>query len=166
MPKLHPDETIIDRFDHHWIRFVVPTLTYLLVVGILAIIGYFAVTEGGNAAGLILVILGTGFLCATHAFFRFLFSEALEVTYITQYRLVHFEQRIFVKDDILQVPFDTVKNVVGKKHGILANLLDYGDLTFTTTGTTIHTIPEPDRIAELIQELTGRLTSAPIPPTP
>ncbi len=166
MPKLHPDETIIDRFDHHWIRFVAPILTYVLIAGVLGIIGYFGVTEGGTAAGLILVILGSIFLCATHWLFRFFFSEALEVTYITQYRMIHFEQRIFVKDDILQIPFDTVKNVVGTKRGILANLLGYGDLTFTTTGTTIHTIPRPDRSAELIQELTGRLTSAPTPPTP
>lgn len=157
MPHLHPDEQVVRRFDHHWIRFVGPVLTFVLLTAVLATIAFFAIEQRWVGEGLILVIVGTVFLCGVHALFRFLFSEALEVGYITQYRFVHFEVRLFAQNDVMEIPFDTNKNVVGKKRGILANILDYGDLTFTTMDTTIETVPHPDRLAELVQELITRV---------
>lgn len=159
MPKLHPDEIIMYRFDDHWTRFVRSAVAYLLIILALAGFGAFILWGDFMDSSIFLLVMGTALIVATHAYFVFLFGEALEVTYLTQYRLVHFEQTLFTQNDVIEVSFDTTKNVIGTKRGILQNLLDYGNVTFTTTGTTIDYVPRPDHVAELIQEFTGRLSS-------
>lgn len=159
MPHSHRDEIVIKRFDDHWTRFVRSALGYLLVLSVLGALGALIMAGDLMDTPLLLITMGTALLVATHAYFVFLFGEALEVTYITQYRLVHFEQTLFTQNDVIEVSFDTTKNVIGTKRGILQNLLDYGNLTFTTTGTTIDYVPKPDRVAELIQELTSRISN-------
>ncbi len=73
---------------------------------------------------------------------------------VTNYRVIHRERTILIRDDQEEARLDKVQNTSVNQNSLLAQLLDYGDVGIETAGVgaavTFSMIHEPRQVAEMI----------------
>jgi membrane protein YdbS with pleckstrin-like domain len=73
---------------------------------------------------------------------------------VTNYRVIHRERTILIRDDQEEARLDKVQNTSVNQNSLLAQLLDYGDVGIETAGVgaavTFEMIHEPRQVAEMI----------------
>lgn len=148
-------ERVVRRIDDHWIKLVIPLAQYVLVFacgGLLLLLSLYAMQQNMWLAMTSLIVGTLITIGVQHRMFVFLLSEAAETVYLTNHRVILFEQRLFQLDELREISFEKAKSVTAKKEGLLQNLLNYGTLHFEIGGT-IEYVPHPTRLAHEIQEI-------------
>lgn len=154
---LQSGEHIIQIVPQHWIRFVLPSVLYVLLlcvsIGLFLVAGY----SYTHSAALMQVAFGAGFvlfLVNHHWFFIFLLSEVSSQMIITNRRVVWMQDHLFVDERMAEYAFEKMKSVEAIKHGILQTVLRYGTLRFEHAPD-IPLVPHPNRVAKHIEQAIG-----------
>lgn len=151
-------EEVIDLIHEHWVKYVVPVIVYVLMVGISLLMfyvaGYWAyqyelLSGGTYLLALILLLL------THHWFFAMLLSKATEHIIVTTHRVIHVRSHLFFFEDMNEVAFDKMKTVEARKQGLIQNVLRYGELVFEKSFT-IKRVPHPNRVTRDIEQAMGR----------
>ncbi|MBX7213193.1 MAG: PH domain-containing protein [Thermoflexales bacterium] len=119
--------------------------------------------------GTLIVALSLPFLlwvCALIAVFLVLWAAWYYVDWsndyyaLTNYRVLHRERVLFMRDDQEEAPLDKVQNTSVTQTSVWAQLLDYGDVHIETAGTgaavTFEMVRHPRKVSEQIVSLRDR----------
>jgi hypothetical protein len=156
------DERLIDAFGTHWVKYVIPSLVYVLLLSVSVLLFILAEVTVHHLMWLSHVSLFLAlflFLLVHHWFFHRLLSEAMVDIIITSRRLMFLESNIFFRDDMHEVALNNIQGVEAHKHGLLQNFLHYGSLWFDTGGTSLEggklipLVPHPHHRAQQITNL-------------
>lgn len=107
-------------------------------------------------------------LVVTHHFlFVRIFEWLLSNVFITTQLIIDLHFLSFVEDDVAYIEISKINEVEKRKHGILKNILNYGEVVLSVAGMGTNAIlsyvKRPSRIVSLIQALKeqGATSSAP-----
>lgn len=156
-----PQERLLHVIDEHWMVYIVPSAV-CFTIGVLGILLYvvsgYTVTH--SDALWIPSFIG-GFVClliSVHGFFFLLICEYLSKIVVTNRRIVAFEDVLLFKEDMLEIPFQAMKSVEAKKHGILQYFLNYGSIVFERGSKgKIDYVPHPNSAARDIMQAIGMM---------
>lgn len=157
------EENIIRAFSTHWIKYVAPTLAFVIVISA-SIAMLVAAGLSANSSTLLshtLLFLGLVLTyLSLHWYFHKLLSEAMEDIVITSKRIIWIREALFAVDEMRQIPLANIQGVEARKRGILQTVLGYGTLWLDTGGTItadanaiIDQVPHPNRVAGEINKL-------------
>lgn len=121
-----------------------------------------AVTPGSNTARLVLTLLASmSYLSLLFFFLRAWMSFYLDVTIVTERRLIDIEQEGIFRRQIAEQSLVRVQDVSSRQHGFFQHFLNYGTLFIETAGEQpnfeLHNIPRPNDVAKTIINLHDRL---------
>lgn len=151
-------EKLIVCIHDHWIKYVMPSVVYLLLTVTSVLIFWFAGISAHhyiwltNVAYIAALLL---FLAAHHWFFAMLLSESNEHIVITDKRVIHMQTRLLFYEDMNEFAFEKMKTVEARKEGFLQNVLRYGSLVFEKSFI-VRQIPHPNRVARDVEQAMGR----------
>ncbi len=150
-------EHVVWITKEHWIKYVRPCFIYALLMGISFLL--FSLAQAGNANQVALSYVF--FFCAIalilfthHWFFWLLLGEMQARIIVTNKRVISIHERLFLRDDMIEIAFEKMKTVEAHKTSFVQNLLRYGTLQFET-GAKITLVPHPNDAAKKIQQAMG-----------
>lgn len=166
--NIEEGEKIVLEVRRHWI-YLAGEITTLVIVMFLPIF-LFNVLESlalidFSDSGLALYLFGSALwmLILWIAIFVGWTNYFLDVWLITDRRLIDIEQESLFSRHIAECRLVSVEDVVVETRGVLASLLNYGDLRIQTAGDVpafqIGTIPHPARVKNIISGLVGKSVS-------
>lgn len=158
--KLGENEDILTFINEHWIVFLSPVSLYLVgnALGIfLAWLGIFSVGLY-ELTGLILSFIALLVLLVTqHWFFMALISLELSGWAVTSERIIDFSFLPYVRHDMLYINIRDINEIEKRQHGILRNILHYGDVEITLASSPkpilFRFFPFPGRFVDLVSRL-------------
>lgn len=153
----HNSERLLQVLKEHWIKYVAPTLVFLLLLAISTLLFFLAGLSAHHYMWVShFTFLGALllFLLSQHWFFIFLLSESADCIIVTNRRVIHLKTRLFFQDDLKEIAFEKLKFVHAKKEGILQNILRYGTLSFEGKASVPY-VPHPNRVAQQIEQAMG-----------
>lgn len=159
------EERILATVKDHWVVYVRPALFLILVWAIFLNLQVFHESVGKtlwspevyNAIS----VTSFGLLVAVHHFFfMFLIKEILSPWVITNKRVIDFDLVPLMRDDVTHVVIREIREMEKKQHGILNNLLNYGDVTIHVAENEVPVhlryVPHPDQFVNMIEEIKAR----------
>ena len=156
MPILEPDERIIRTVDTHWMKYALPTIVFVLLLGISALLFYLAALSAHHTMWISHGTFLAGIMLATmnhHWFFHHLLSDHFTDIIVTSKRIIYLRESLYFQNDMQEIPLRRIKSVTGEKHGILQTILNYGTLRFDIDiGITIPFAPHPHHLVKDINE--------------
>ena len=105
-----------------------------------------------------LMVLMAYLIIIIHAFFLTMINYFLDFIMVTNKRVIEVHKTVFLREEMNEIPFDFIRAIHQEKHGILANILNYGTLNIESNvyqRITMHFIPHSDRKATKISEIHG-----------
>ena len=157
------EETIL-VFSTHWIKYVLPSSIYLLMMAVSFALFIIAGSTAYEREGLSIVCFCIGSLLMItvhHWYFHRLLSEAMIDIIVTTKRVIYLKNNLLFNDDMREFSMERLIAVEAQKHGLWQNLFRYGSLRFDTGGSAstdrsniIHLVPHPHRITK---EITRKL---------
>lgn len=161
-PTVAKGEQLIEYFSTHWIKYVAPTLIVIGISGGAGLLLWLAESASRASPAIaftaFLISLCIGSI-ALHWYFHRLLSEAMIDVIITSKRLLFLQSNLWLNDDMHEVALERIRAVEAHKHGIVQNLLRYGELWFDTGGSDIESgrliqlVPHPHTKAKRIMQL-------------
>ena len=153
--ELDTDERIIRLVRRHWID-LVPTFAVSIALLLLAIIfSYFYgrfQTDVPLPAGIVLLIIGLIGVIGLVFLVIGVYVYRRNILILTNLHLAQVEQVGLFNRRVSQLSFMKVQDVTGSRPGVLATILDFGDVEVQTAGEqekfTFHNAPHPDQLAE------------------
>ncbi len=146
------EERLIGIVQEHWVKYVNPFLIISILLALSMLLFYLAGESAYHEENVSTSLFFAGLLFllfAHHAFFHRILSEKLDQVIITSKRIIQLKTRLFLEDDIIEIPLDKVRAVRADKRGVLQNLLRYGSISLDANEA-ITRIPHPQRIAKEI----------------
>lgn len=160
MDLISNNERLIFATSTHWVKYVRSIfLSHLfLILGLILLItagiaSVQTVTLITYFIGLLLVLF------AHHSFFHKIMSESMLDIFVTNDRIIYFDDNLFLCDDEHEIPLEKVASVKMEQHGLVRNILDYGILWFDTGGgaidlmRSIPNVPHPDSLSAIIAKV-------------
>lgn len=164
MIKLRPDETVKEVVRRHWFILLMRTIGLLVVLAAPFILYGFA-SGKEIALGLtsftvhlepaLLVFLGS--LWALIVWLRFFHEwtdHYLDGWIVTDKRIIDIEQFGFFSRQVSSFRMERIQDITTDVHGIIATLLDFGDIHVQTAGDSQEFVmkgaPNPKRLKEII----------------
>jgi uncharacterized membrane protein YdbT with pleckstrin-like domain len=158
-PWQQPDEVTLFFSTKHWVALLrrLP-LTFLLgILGLFVSALYltFPGDKGSPLVSLILMVTGGSLLGVTAFFMIYHFLDWRNDHYIiTSLRVLHVERVLLLREDRDEAPLERVQDVQVKQEGVLANVLDFGDVVIQTAAATEQIIftdvSHPDYVREAL----------------
>lgn len=160
MPATPPSngERLLRVVPEHWIQFVIPSIAYTLLLGISVLLFLLASISAHHDMWLSHVAFFSAlvlFLADHHWFFFFLLGQGNSTILVTNRRVIHLREQLFVTDSMREVSFDKMKSVEAMKRGLLQNILRYGSIRFEGTNFVISHVPHPNSVARDIEQAMG-----------
>lgn len=167
MIQLHENEKIVLQKRRHWYAIVAES--FMLAVAAIALATLFFAALVSPAIrtmldaylGLVLFVLATWLLLLWMVFFVLFTNYYLDVLIITNKRLIDIEQHGLFTRDLVEVRLDKVQDIKVKVFGVLASLLDFGDLHIQTAGSSrevvVHRIAHPQQVREVISKYHNKI---------
>jgi membrane protein YdbS with pleckstrin-like domain len=161
-PGQAPEEQIALFIRRHWLAFlpwiiVTPILIFVFLTVIILL--WVSVSPDLRVA----FIFGTStyYLLVLFVFLRAWMSYYLDVTIVTERRLIDIEQDGIFARRIAEQSLLRVQDVSAGQNGFLQHLFNYGNLYIETAGEQpnfeLHNLPRPNEIAQTILNLHDRL---------
>lgn len=163
-PWQEPDEVTIYFSTRHWVVLVRDLLWVLLIVVLaLGATAIYLGTDLGDLIAIILMIIAGSLWAFAVLMALYFYYDWLNDHYvITNLRVLHVERVLGLREDRDEAPVDRIQDVQIRQAGVLANLLDYGDVVIQTAAATqkiVYTyVPRPDLVQNI---LFGPLRHAP-----
>jgi len=131
--QLDPDEEVIALLQEHWVTMVGPFFIYLL--GWLFFFFFFFIagllkTVSLIAGFFVLIFAFCILLVGHHFFFLYLIEYLVSSLIITNKRLIEIRFFPFFLDDVSYIEINQIHEIDKIKHGLLQNLLNYGEVCF------------------------------------
>lgn len=154
------DEEVLLFLRRHWLSFLPYSLFFLfmlflplLIIFILTFFN-FDLTPYRSLA----IVFLSSFLLFAFAFFLTAFIDYyLDVTIVTNSRLIDIEQKGLFNRDISEQSLLRVQDVSSKRQGLFQTLFNYGLVFIQTAGEApnfeLYNIPKPDEVAQKILHL-------------
>jgi cytochrome c biogenesis protein CcdA len=106
----------------------------------------------------LIVLAGTIILTIhIHWYIITLLKWELSKCIITKKKVVIFQNTPFTKNDSTFIDIKEIDQIEKKEHGLIKNLLNFGEiqiyLAASSNSITIHNVPDPDSILNIINEL-------------
>lgn len=144
----------------HW-ACILGLMTFVIIMAILPIIFYFILRSYINlAAGffnIFVIGLGIYYMFVVTLFFIGWLDYYLDLAIITNERIVDIDQESLFNRRVSELHFSKVQDATGSVAGVMATMLDFGNVTIQTAGTTeefiLDKIPHPYKVAKLIIDL-------------
>lgn len=155
-----PDEVIILSLRKHDVLLIQQLVFPAMVVLVgLACFYWFL-----HSRAILFLILGIPLTAVTLVFACYLYIDHRNDNYIvTNKRVVHEERVPLVRESRAEAPLSMIQDVQQSQEGLLARVLDFGDLTIETAGERGHVafrqIPHPAQVREMIFEQIQRVQS-------
>lgn len=155
-------ERLIDAFSTHWIKYIGPGILYVLLTGTSVLLFSLAGASAHSAEGLSHVTFFAALilmLVVHHWFFHSVMSEGMVDIIITNKRIISMRDCLFFCEDMHEVHIERIRAVEAQEHGLLQNILRYGNLWFDTGGSgmdktaTIERVPHPHTRAKTIMSM-------------
>ncbi|PIR53708.1 hypothetical protein COU75_04690 [Candidatus Peregrinibacteria bacterium CG10_big_fil_rev_8_21_14_0_10_42_8] len=161
--KPESDEKIIMAISTHWIKYVLPTIIFIIIFSASTTFFIISGIAAKDSPVMAIVILFTGMILmylVVHWFFHRLLSEAMEDIIVTTKRVIWIKESLFQIDDVRQIPLTNIQGVESQKRGLLQTVLRYGSLWFDTGGTIttdqnaiMTEVPHPNDVAREINTI-------------
>jgi len=156
-------EKIVFMLRRHYITFV-PTIVLFIFLFLAPLAVYFLTTNlvtnflSGETAWPITVILSSiYYLSVILFFFSFFITFYLDLTIVTNDRLVDIEQTSLFGRTVAEVDLSEIQDATSEIRGFFPSLFKYGNLTIQTAGAVpkffIKNIPNPDFVRQRILDL-------------
>lgn len=163
-PKAFPgqkeDEKIEVFLRRHWISFL-PSLLIVMVFLLIPLAAFLTIKIAkinlSEFWGLTVLAFSTELLIAFAFFIASFIDYYLDVSIVTNQRIIDIEQKGLFNRSISQQELVRVQDVKTKKKGVLQTFFDYGDVFIQTAGESpnflFQNIPKPNEVAQKIMEL-------------
>lgn len=158
-PRSLANEQLVSIHHTHWVRYVLPTLLYLLLLSCSVGLLYASFQTTFFSSGLPTAFFLAGLLLLTfchHWFLWFLLAETQTYLVVTNKRFIYSSSGLLWGEEILEVSFEKVKTVEATKTTFFQSLFGYGLLQFEPM-TKIHYVPHPGTIARQIEQAMGMI---------
>jgi hypothetical protein len=162
--KLELGEEVIAALHDHWIVMFIPLIIYISGWILFLFLFYLVwiIKAASISLGLIMLLLAFLVLFITHhLFFLFLIKHLLSILVVTNKRLIRFSFSPFLQDDISYIEMDQIGEIDKKKHGILQNILNYGEVSINMNSITFNYIPYPSKFINLIETIKSKKPLSP-----
>ena len=150
------NETTVAVIRKHWITLLGPALITLFLVS-LPFVAYSFIADMAwypVFSDLYWFLIGLYFLVVWNLFFYNIMLYFLNTMIVTNIRVIGNEQKGLFANTINEFERDKIQNVSVKINGLLASLLDYGDVDVQTAGTegSFHfsSLPCPKKVQDII----------------
>ena len=153
---LDPEERVIRKVNRHWID-LLPVAVSTTVLLIIVILGGFSLGRYGNLMpGIPLeLIMFALFIILIIAFLIFavgVFVYRQNYLVLTNLHLIQVEQKGLFNRAVAQLSLARVQDVTGRRAGMLATLLNFGNVEVQSAGEkdkfTFHNAPYPQQLAD------------------
>lgn len=154
----HDNERYHFHYYRHWVKIVLPFMVLVGAYAAVFLLFTFVVTPNlsdpalRRSAAAIFVLIAVMF---HFHFVREFYLRFLYVVIVTD-RMVHrIHKTLFFCDDHQSIDLQSVQDVKRIKHGILPNLLNYGDILLEAQETTLHLhyVPKVKHVHENLLKL-------------
>lgn len=159
-PKLDDNEQMVVALQDHWVTLVMPIFIYIvgtLLAVILGAIGVIFFPEQEVVKGLFILGATAVGLLFHHWLFIYLFEHEISAWIITTKRVISFSFLPYVKHDVSFIIISELHEIDKRKHGLLKNILNYGDveinLAATPTPVIFHYVPRTSAFVNLLETL-------------
>ena len=154
------DEKIIRDTQDHWIVVMRPLGVLFTGWAIFLTLFFSADYFGAVSGNARLIVHGIGFVAlviAHHFFFMLIIAWIASTLIITGKRLIEIRFLPFVEDDITHIDIRKINELDKKKHGLLSNILNYGDIEIKLENTAekiiFRHIPRPSEFVNVIEQI-------------
>ncbi|HMP67197.1 MAG TPA: PH domain-containing protein [Candidatus Paceibacterota bacterium] len=169
MIKLNNDEHVIFEIRKHWFTFgmeivaivflaFLPILLFLIFKSLS--IGINLISSTGNIIFFYIFVYSAWLFILWIAGFVFWTDYYLDTWIITTKRVIDIEQHGMFRREISIVQLDKIQDVKSDVHGIIASIMNFGDIHIQTAGQQkeflIHGVPEPDNVRHKLNEALSR----------
>ena len=157
----YTDETMVAFFRSHWITMLPHIIMHFFLVVVVAVmlasfpdvIFPFFKTAIGNFILPIIILLYT---YTVHRFFIVLVNHFLNMTIITNLRVVELQKAVFIKDLQISLDMGVIQDIKKEQKGIWENILHFGSLIIMMSSSDVHVIrfvPNPNFHFRLINRI-------------
>jgi uncharacterized membrane protein YdbT with pleckstrin-like domain len=150
------DEVTLFFSTKHWIVLVREAIWVLLLAFIATLASFFYLTLGLGVvlAAILMVVAGALWAFTVFVAFYLYYDWRNDHYIITNLRVLHVERVLALREDRDEAPTDRIQDVQVQQEGVLANLLDYGNVVIQTAATMQKTVfndvPHPDVVQQIL----------------
>lgn len=130
--QLETDEEVVAALQDHWIVMIIPLFAYMVGWIIFLFLLYVAglIKIPSPITGFILSFIAFFILItAHHLFFLYFIEYLVSSLIITNKRIIEIRFFPFFVDDVSYIELAEIHELDKRKHGILRNVLNYGDVS-------------------------------------
>lgn len=157
---VNQEEHILLNIDDHWVILLRP-IVFLLLGWILFAFLFFSAdlaTAVSPSVRSILHLLGFIILVITHHFFFLMLLQwKVSGLILTNKRILDVQFIPLIKDDIVHIDISKINKIEKRKHGLVRNILNYGDVQIELTNTQgaveLKYVPHPSRFVNRVEEI-------------
>jgi hypothetical protein len=152
-----PGEHALFVVYRHWFKvFIVGKIDLLLffalAVGVYIVENSVVTTDPAVAEAIALFTVSLGGLVLWMHFFGVWTDHWLDVWVVTNLRIIDVEQIGLLKREVASFPLDKIEDVTWRSHGIIQNILKFGDVQMQTASSTTHLnmiqVPHPAEVKD------------------
>lgn len=155
---LNETEEVILALDNHWVVLFKPVL-FLFLGSALAFFfhnaGDVAFPDNELMHFLLYFLSYFTLLVSVHFFFILMLQWIISSIVITNKRLIEINYAPFMIDDITHVEVDKINEIEKRKHGLLRNILNYGEVEMSVAGMKLSMhltyVRKPSKFVNLIE---------------
>jgi hypothetical protein len=150
-------ESLVLIVHEHWVKYVRPSLVYILLLSVNALLFYLAglsayhyniLTQWTLIAAILLLLI------THHWFFMAILSQAENHIIVTSNRVIWIRHRLFFDEEMHEYAFEKMKTVEARKKNFIEYLFQYGTIEFES-GAPITFVPHPNSVARAIEQAMG-----------
>jgi hypothetical protein len=164
-PWEQPDEFTVFFSTKHWIALLSAWrwTFFWSLLALVATIIYLGPGQPALLAAILMVAAGTLWAVAVLSCVYHYLDWRNDHYIITNLRVLHVERVLLLREDRDEAPIERVQDVQVLKAGVLANLLNYGDVLIQTAAATqrvvFASIPNPDQVSQAIRSAMKRVST-------
>ncbi len=165
-PGQQPDERVCLVFRQHWAVLVMKLPLWFIMLIVYLVFDYLAYSYfpgviDASFSPLIEVFRIVYLMFLALGLFIIFTLYYLNFHVITNERIVDIEQKSLLHHTISELHLEQIQDVTAEVHGLLENILDYGDVFIQTAGETnrfkFDKIPNPTKVTKLVLDLYEQL---------
>ncbi len=153
-------EQVVLAVNDHWVAIFRQIFGYLTVLALFILVVIFAGWINGysqDSAKAIVLIAIALFALLNHWFFLHVIQWDLSNWFVTTHRIIEFDNKPFIKSDMRFVKISEIHEVEKRKHGLVRNILDYGDVIINVAAVpepmVLRYVTQPSKFVHLIQAI-------------
>ncbi len=142
----------------HWMHWLASwMLTFVTAFASVALLYFLPYIQDSSLHGVLFLASFAGAMASVHSIFILILSWDLSRNVLTLHEIIDFQYVPFVKHDSSLIQIDQISNVDRYKHGLLANIFNYGEVRLNLShgleSFHLHYVPHPAIFVRAIDEV-------------